>query len=150
MLNIELKQFELRSFISFQTLPLVQLYHYNIQLYNCTFKRNTNMKALIYIRPSNAQIATGCIRIKNSTFSDNKNMTFIKVELEYQAINSKMIYISLQFVNVSSNEYHHIESLIFVVNGLLHFQSVFSIKIITMMVSYTRNPHFYTCLGIMT
>ena len=61
------------------------------------------MKALIYIRPSNVQITTGYIRIKNSTFSDNKNTTFIKVELENQAINSKMIFISLQFVNVSSN-----------------------------------------------
>ena len=125
MFNIELKHFEQLDDITSQIISLKQLYHHVIVFDKCMFKRNTNMKALIYIRPSNAEITTGYIRIINSTFSDNKNMTFIKIELDFQTTHYKIIHVSLTSVNVSSNENHHVGDLILIVNGLLRFHCVF-------------------------
>ena len=122
MFNIILKQYG----DSDPQSSLIRLYIYVVQFDRCTFKRNTNMKALIYVRPSsNAKELTGFIIITNSKFYDNKNLTFIKVELEFHAICCKIILISLKSVNVSSNEYHHTDSLILIVNGFLYFYSVF-------------------------
>ena len=84
MFNIELKHFEQYQGLPSQILSLTHLYKYFIRFDKCTFKRNANIKSLIYVRPSNAQMTTGYIPIINSTFSDNKNVTFIKVELEFQ------------------------------------------------------------------
>ena len=105
---------------------LLQLHNYFIEFDKCTFKRNTNMKALIYVRPPSMQLISGYIRINSSTFSENKNMSFIKVELEFLIIYFKIINVSLSFVIVSSNEYHHniIDNLISVVNGLIYIMSV--------------------------
>ena len=125
MFNIELKHFEQYQGPPSQILSLTQLYKYFIRFDKCTFKRNANIKSLIYVRPSNAQMTTGYIPIINSTFSDNKNVTFIKVELEFQTTCYMIIYISLTSVNVSSNEYHYTDSLILIVNGVLYFRSVF-------------------------
>ena len=122
MFNIEIKQYHGPPP---QIASKTQLYNYFILFDKCTFKDNANMKALIYVSPSNAQIVTGHIMINNSTFSNNINMTFIKVELEFHTICSEIIYISLAFIIISSNEYHHIDNLISVVNGLLYFRSVF-------------------------
>ena len=126
MFNIELKHFEqiVGDDITSQMISLKQLYHHIIVFDKCMFKSNTNMKALIYIRPSNAQFTTGYIRIINSTFSDNKNMTFIKSELDFQTTYYKIIYVSLTSVNVSSNENYHFGNLISIVNGLLRFHCV--------------------------
>ena len=125
MFNIEIKHFEQFRGPPSQTVSKTQLYNYFIRFDKCTFKGNANMKALIYVSLSNAQMTTGFIRINSSIFSDNKNMTFIKVELEFHTICSKIIHISLTSVIISSNEYHHIDNLISVVNGLLYFRSVF-------------------------
>ena len=121
MFNIILKQYG----SSDPQISLICLYIYVVRFDRCTFKRNTNMKALIYVRPPNAKLTTGYIIISNSKFSDNRNMSFIKVELEFHTICYKIIYISLNSVNVSSNEYHHTDNLILIVNGLLYFYSVF-------------------------
>ena len=125
MFNIQLKHVGMDHGPHSQMISMTQLYNYLIRFDKCTFKRNINMKSLVYIRPSNAQMTTGYITIINSIFSDNKNISFIKVELEFQTTCHKIIYISLSSVNVSSNEYHHIENLILIVNGLLYFRSVF-------------------------
>ena len=104
---------------------LIQRYHYYVRLHNVTCIRNTNMKALIYVTPS-AEIGTiGYITVMNSTFSNNKNMTFIKVEWESQTVYYKIIYIVLVYVNLFSNQHHHGDNLILLTNGHLHLQSVF-------------------------
>ena len=86
MFNIELKHFEqiVGDDITSQMISLKQLYHHIIVFDRCMFKSNTNMKALIYIRPSNAQFTTGYIQIINSKFSDNKNMTLKKVSWTFR------------------------------------------------------------------
>ena len=79
MFNTEFKDFEQFYGINSQihALSLKQLYRHVIVFDKCTFKNNTNMKALIYVRPSNGQMTTRYIQMINSTFSDNTNMTFI-------------------------------------------------------------------------
>ena len=122
MFNIVLKQYD--HFYHPQ-ISLRQTYIYVVQFYKCTFKRNTNMKALIYVKPPYVQVSTVYIPISNCKVSDNKNMTFIKVELEFQTICYMIIHIMLTSVNVSSNECHHVDNLILIVNGLSYFNSVF-------------------------
>ena len=59
-----------------------------------------------------------------SSFSDNKNVAFIKVVLKFQTIYYMIIYVSLINVNVSSNECYINNNLILIANGLLQLQSV--------------------------
>ena len=106
-----------------------QLYTYYILFEECIFTRNTNMKALVHIRPPNTHTRVRYIRIINSTVFGNKNITFIKVEWEFQTMCYQIVYISLTVVNISLNEQHSTNSsLIIVTNGLLYFRSVLYIN----------------------
>ena len=112
---------------------LTQLYHYYIQFDECIFTRNTDMKALIYVRVPITYTSVGYIAINKSSFYDNKSVTLIKVELRFRTIYYMIIYISLISVNISSNEFHYGDSdLILIANGLLQFRSV----------SFTQNGYF--------
>ena len=125
LFNIEIKNYDLRfSFSKIRSTNMIVLIYF-IAFINCTFTRNSNMEALIYVRPPNTETATEYIVSRNSTFSDNKNVTFIKVQLEFQNIFCKFINIRLTSVIVSSNEHHHSGSLILIVNGVLYLNSVF-------------------------
>ena len=104
----------------------IQLYHYFFQFDECIFTRNANIKALIYVKVPIAYTTVRYIAIAKSSISDNKNMTFIKVELRFWTTYFMIICISLTSVNVTSNEYHYVDNnLILIANGLLLFRSVF-------------------------
>ena len=109
----------------FNTRVVSQLYHYVVDFRNCTFTRNTNMKALISVKPPTTRTTVGKLLMYRSTFSDNKNMTFIKVEREFQTICYQIIYISLSSVNVSTNKHFDGDSLIIITNVRLEIQNSF-------------------------
>ena len=115
-------------FISHITVSKAQVYHYFIWFDECIFTRNTDISAVIYIRPPIAHTTVGYLTIIKSSFSDNKNVAFIKVVLKYQTIYYMIIYVSLTNVNVSSNEYYIDNNLILIANGLLQFRHVFFIQ----------------------
>ena len=106
------------------TMPLTQIYFYAIKIHNCTFTRNTNIKALINIRPPNTQTKIGYTAIYKTTITDNNNVSFIKVERESRTIYYEIIYILLISVNVSSNEHHYTDNLILIANAFLILKSV--------------------------
>ena len=98
---------------------------YMVRFHECTFTRNTNMQALIYVKPSNAAETLVYIPILKSIFSDNKNTTLIKVARKFQIVySSTIIEIILAFVNMSLNEYHYGKSLISITKGRLRIHSV--------------------------
>ena len=123
MLNNVLKHYE-RDFHFQLIMPITQIYYYAIYLSDCVFTRNTNMKALISITPPNTRTKVEYIRINQTTFTNNKNVTVINVEWEFQTAYYQIIYISLSFVNVSYNE-HYIDNLISIANVFLFFNSIF-------------------------
>ena len=93
-----------------------------IKFSNCTFTRNINMNAIIYIR---ALIMYASISIIKCTFNNNKNTHFIKANPESQ-LPYITIYIILSAVNVSCNEHHNGHDLILITNGqVLFYKSVF-------------------------
>ena len=119
MFNIEIENYDLGlSFSQLRRAGMIML-DYIITFVNCTFTGNSNMEALINVRPPNTETTTEYISFSNSVICDNKNVTFIKVQLEFQNKFCKIIYILLNFVNVSSNEHHYTGNLISIVNGIL-------------------------------
>ena len=124
MLHIVLKRLPPYIYLNNNKI-MKQLYNYAFQFYRCTFTRNANMKALIYIQPPYTKAAVIYIPFVKSAVTDNKNLTFIKVEWEFQTIWYNTITVLLSFVNVSSNEHHYGDSLMFVANGYLRIRSVF-------------------------
>ena len=124
MLHIVLKRLPPYVYLNNNKI-IKQLYNYAFQFYQCTFTRNANMKALIYIQPPYTKAAVIYISFIKSTVTDNKNLTYIKVEWEFQTIWYNTFTVVLYFVNVSSNEHHCGDSLMFVANGHLRIQSVF-------------------------
>ena len=103
-------------------------YYYNIKFYKCTFTRNTNMKVLIYVKLPSTDVAIGYIAVLNCSISNNNNVTFIKVEWPTQITYDKVIYVSLVFVNVSSNKHHYGDNLISITNGYLRIRAFFFIQ----------------------
>ena len=96
-----------------------------IEFSNCTFTRNINMEAIIYVRPPTTYETIGFIKISESTFYKNKKTNFIKVNSESQ-IFYVTTYLFLYAVNVSCNEHDDGDSLIFITNGRIMFhKSVF-------------------------
>ena len=126
--NIETKNYVLDSSFYPQSpmkpISMIMLF-YSITFMNCTFTRNSNMEALILVRPPNTETTTEYISFGKSMICDNKNLTFIKIQLEFQNIFYKIIYITLNSVTVSSNEHHYTGNLISTVNGILYLNSVF-------------------------
>ena len=86
------------------------------------------MKALIYVKLPNTERNVGYINILNCTISDNKNVTFIKVELPKQVTHNNIIEILMHFVNVSSNRHHYGDNLVSITNGYLIAKSLFFIQ----------------------
>ena len=94
---------------------------YIIHVHECTFIRNTNMKALINVKLPSTDVTVGYITILKCTISDNKNVTFIKVQ-PTQITYNKVIHILLVRVNVSSNKHHYGDDLISIANGCLRLK----------------------------
>ena len=59
---------------------------YMVTFFECTFTRNINMQALIYVKPPNALETVVYISILKSIFSDNKNTTLIKVVRKFPIV----------------------------------------------------------------
>ena len=114
MFNIVLKC--LASCTDLHTKMMNQQYRYAVQFSNCTFTRNSEMKILISMRPPTTRTTVGNIVMYNSTFTENKNMTFIRVKREFQTMFYKIIYIVLSCVNVTSNEHYYGDNLILITN----------------------------------
>ena len=89
------------------------------------FTRNTNMNTIIYLRPSIAHTTVGYLSLINNSFSDNKNVAFMKATLKFQTLYYMIIFVSLNNVNLSSNECYIDNNLISIANGLVLFHSVF-------------------------
>ena len=113
---------------SFKMITQSHKRHFIIQIYACTFTRNTNMKALIYVKLPSTDVTVGYMSILKCTVSRNKNVTFIKVEQPTQILYDKVIYILLAFVNVSSNKHHYGDNLISITNGYLRIISFIFIQ----------------------
>ena len=124
--NLNMFNIEIENYVSFSRMRPIRMVMlgYGITFINCTFTRNSNMEALIYVRPPNTEATTEHISYTNSIFSNNKNVTFIKVQLEFYNIFYKIIYITLTSVIVSSNKHHYTGNLILLMNGILYFNSV--------------------------
>ena len=123
---------------------LSQIYYFDIWFSNCTFTRNTNMKTLINIRPPNTHTGVALITISLSTISDNKNVTFIEVQWEFQTIHYRIIYISLMWSKCSL-----ISTIIQRISFQLqmdfyHFTLFPSSKIVTIIISFICSLPYYT------
>ena len=100
--------------------------HNTIQFSNCTFTRNINMEAIIYVRPPTTYTIIGIITISESTFYKNKKTNFIKVNSESQVF-YVTTYLILRVVNVFCNEHDDGDSLILITNGRISlYKSVFN------------------------
>ena len=96
-----------------------------IKFSNCTFTRNINMNAIIYIKPPTTYATIGSITISECTFHNNKNTHFIKANSKSQLL-YVTIYFILSAVNVSCNEHDDGDNLILITNGqMLFYKSVF-------------------------
>ena len=62
------------------------MFRYAVEFRECTFTRNANMKALISVTPPATRAIVGNIIMLRCTFTENKNMTFIKVKQEFQSV----------------------------------------------------------------
>ena len=60
-----------------------------------------------------------------STFTENKNMTFIKVKREFQTMFYNIIYILLSCVNVTSNQHYYGDNLILITNVRFEIRNSF-------------------------
>ena len=116
-------------YIILKSLPrnekVVQRKLYSVIIFHkCIFTRNTNMEAIIYLRPPTTEATVAYIMINNSTFYENKNVNFIKVKKESQTTWYVTIYFRLSFVNISSNEHNCGDNLILITNGHISIRSV--------------------------
>ena len=125
MFHVVLKRILPYIYSNYQTRMQLYMCNYVFHFYQCSFIRNNNMKALIYIQPSTIKAAVVYIKFIKSTVVGNRNVAFIKVEWEFQITWYNTIVVLLSFTNVSLNEHHYGDSLIFIANGHLQIQSVF-------------------------
>ena len=123
MFHVALKRIPPYVYLYYQT--KVQVYNYVLQFYQCTFTRNSNMKALIYIQPPSTKAVVAYIKFIKGTITGNKNVTFIKVQWQFHTIWYSTIRLQLRFINISSNKHHYGDNLILIANGHLQIQSVF-------------------------
>ena len=102
-----------------------QQYRYDILFSKCIFTRNSEMKALISVRPPATRTKVGNILMFHSIFTENKNMTFIKVKREFQTMFYKIIDIMLSCVNVTSNQHYSGDNLILITNARFEIRKIF-------------------------
>ena len=105
--------------------PELKILYGVVSFRNCIFKTNSNMEAIIYVRPPTTEAAVGHIIIESSIFHKNKNTSFIKVQKESQVVWYVTTYFWLSLVNISCNEHNYGESLILITNGHSILRSVF-------------------------
>ena len=93
--------------------------HNIIAFKNCIFLNNSEINAVIYVKPPTTDAIVGQIIIINSTFQKNKNAHFIK---EYQTLWHMSTQLLLSHVNISYNKHRNGGSLIL---GMMILNHVF-------------------------
>ena len=96
--------------------------HNIIAFKNCIFSNNSEINAVIYVKPPITDAIVGQIIIINSTFQKNKNAHFIKVKKEYQTLWHMGTQLLLSHVNISYNKHRNGGSLIL---GMMILNHVF-------------------------
>ena len=99
---------------------------YNLFVFNnCVFRNNSDINAVIYVKPPTTDVILGHIKIINSTFKKNKNAHFIMVKKEYQTLWHMTTQFMMSNVNISNNEHSDGHSLILVTSGIITLRNVF-------------------------
>ena len=114
----------LKSLSRISTLFLLRRYEkkrlYNIFIFQgCVFAYNSDMNAVIYVKPPTTDAIVGHILINNSTFQKNINTNFITVKKEDQTLWYVTTYFRLYYVNIFSNEHSDGDSLLLVTSGII-------------------------------
>ena len=92
---------------------------------NCKFTSNSDMNAIIYVKPPTMDAIVGQISIKNGTFHKNKNVHFIIVKKEYQSLWHMTTHFRLTNVSIFNNEHSDGQSLILVTSGIIILRHVY-------------------------
>ena len=114
----------LKSLSRISTLFLLRRYEkkrlYNIFIFQGgVFANNSDMKAVIYVKPPTTDAIVGHILINNSTFQKNINTNFITVKKEDQTLWYVTTYFRLYYVNIFSNKPSDGDSLLLVTSGII-------------------------------
>ena len=92
-----------------------------INFYNCSFMRNSNVGAMIYVKPSIFSEIIGYIVIENCTFHNNKDVRLLEIAREHGALPNTITYVFLLNLVVSNNDDENFDSdLILVTNGYVN------------------------------
>ena len=90
---------------------------------NCKFVNNSNMQAMIYIKPASTSANAGRIEIWNTQFIKNRNIHFIEVKSETEIVLWQLsTYIFMYNINISLNEHHDGSNLISITNSVLYLE----------------------------
>ena len=120
---IELDIFE--SFSKSSSIKFESIIFYNmlmIKFHNCSFIRNSKIDAMIHIKPSTISETVAYVMIENSTFSNNKDVHFLKIERPKGIVPSTTTYVFLTNLIISNNDHHNFSGdLILVTNGHVRF-----------------------------
>ena len=120
MFSIELYRFELLSNTS-DAIYLESGKFRNvltIKFYNCSFMKNSNIHPMIYVSPSIFSEIKSYIVISNSTFHNNKDVHFLRVERNNGALPNMITNVFLTNLIVSNNDHQRFgDDLIFITNG---------------------------------
>ena len=93
--------------------------HSSVFFRNCQFTNNTNIKAIIFISPTNADRITGYIEVRQSEFHNNTDAHFIRVKRETEAFWQLNIHIKIKDFTAALNKHHDGDSLISIIGGRL-------------------------------
>ena len=120
MFSIELNSFESLSktsnSIKFESVKFYNMF--TIKFYNCSFMKNSNIDAMIHVSPSTFTEIKPYIVISNSTFHNNKNVHFLRVERKNGALPNMNTHVFLTNLIVSNNDHQKFGGdLIFITDG---------------------------------
>ena len=94
---------------------------FTIEFYNCSFMKNSNIDAMIHVSPLTFSEIKAYIVISNSTFHNNKDVHFLRVERKNGTLPNTITYVFLANLTVSNNDHQNFGGdLIFITNGDAH------------------------------
>ena len=97
-----------------------------INLWNCVFARNSNMKSILYALLLNSLSANVLIDIRDSMFVNNQDIQIIKIKSKVKVLWQVTHYIILMNTKISFNRFGR--SLISSANGMIKFLNSVIIK----------------------
>ena len=94
-----------------------------LRFYNCSFVRNTNIETMIHVEPLSYS-KQGCLQEDRSTFYNNTDVCFIKVNKNYAITRNLVTSVFLTNLTVSSNiQQYHSNDLILIMNAYVLFSN---------------------------